>query len=157
MTTSVFRSVVWLKRINYFFMFKAPLVFVASDFHCQNFIFVVPPQNQTWGTRYLLLFAFQNGAGINFSLCLNLKKGTLRISSIFYRYSGYCAWRGVLDFSKIENSETITGIRKAYPDLGKCLYFDLASGTHSVLYELLNKKLNWIWYVNQPEPEVKVT
>ncbi|XP_020239310.1 uncharacterized protein LOC109818277 [Cajanus cajan] len=73
------------------------------------------------------------------------------------RYSGYCAWRGVLDFSKIENSETIIGMRKAYPDLGKCLYFDLASGTHSVLYELLNKKLNWIWYVNQPEPEVKGT
>ncbi|GAU15118.1 hypothetical protein TSUD_08560 [Trifolium subterraneum] len=71
------------------------------------------------------------------------------------RYSGYCAWRGVLDFSEIENSETITGIKKAYPDLGKCLYFDLASGTHSVFYELLNKKLNWIWYVNQPEPEVK--
>ncbi|PNX74780.1 6-hydroxynicotinate 3-monooxygenase-like protein, partial [Trifolium pratense] len=44
------------------------------------------------------------------------------------RYSGYCAWRGVLDFSEIEDSETITGIKKAYPDLGKCLYFDLASG-----------------------------
>ncbi|XP_045822122.1 6-hydroxynicotinate 3-monooxygenase-like [Trifolium pratense] len=73
------------------------------------------------------------------------------------RYSGYCAWRGVLDFSEIEDSETITGIKKAYPDLGKCLYFDLASGTHSVFYELLNKKLNWIWYVNQPEPEVKGT
>lgn len=73
------------------------------------------------------------------------------------RYSGYCAWRGVLDFSEIENSETIKGIKKAYPDLGKCLYFDLASGTHSVLYELPNKKLNWIWYVNQPEPEVKGT
>ncbi|KAK2452953.1 FAD/NAD(P)-binding oxidoreductase family protein [Trifolium repens] len=73
------------------------------------------------------------------------------------RYSGYCAWRGVLDFSEIEDSETITGIKKAYPDLGKYLYFDLASGTHSVFYELLNKKLNWIWYVNQPEPEVKGT
>ncbi|CAJ2674957.1 unnamed protein product [Trifolium pratense] len=73
------------------------------------------------------------------------------------RYSGYCAWRGVLDFSEIEDSETITGIKKAYPDLGKCLYFDLASGTHSVLYELLNKKLNRLWYVNQPEPEAKGT
>ncbi|KAE9589007.1 hypothetical protein Lal_00012592 [Lupinus albus] len=73
------------------------------------------------------------------------------------RYSGYCAWRGVLDFSEIENSDTITGIRKAYPDLGKCLYFELSSGTHSVLYELPNKKLNWIWYVNQPEPEIKGT
>ncbi|KAK2987370.1 hypothetical protein RJ640_007057, partial [Escallonia rubra] len=71
------------------------------------------------------------------------------------RYSGYCAWRGVLDFSDDENSEAIIGIRKAYPDLGKCLYFDLGCGTHSVLYELLNKRINWIWYINQPEPEVK--
>ncbi|XP_054788436.1 uncharacterized protein LOC129294247 [Prosopis cineraria] len=73
------------------------------------------------------------------------------------RYSGYWAWRGVLDFSKAENSETITSIREAYPDLGKCLYFDLGSGTHSVFYELQNKRLNWIWYVNQPEPEVQGT
>ncbi|BAT82302.1 hypothetical protein LR48_Vigan187s001700 [Vigna angularis] len=73
------------------------------------------------------------------------------------RYSGYWAWRGVLDFSKIENSETITGIRKAYPDLGKCLYFDLASGSHTVLYELHKKRLNWVWFVNQSEPEVKGT
>ena len=57
---------------------------------------------------------------------------------MFCRYSGYCAWRGVLDYSKIENSETIKVIKKAYPDLGKCLYFDLALGTHSVLYEIQN-------------------
>ncbi|XP_022131857.1 uncharacterized protein LOC111004901 [Momordica charantia] len=71
------------------------------------------------------------------------------------RYSGYCAWRGVLDFSENEDSETIIGIRKAYPELGKCLYFDLGSGTHIVLYELLKKKINWIWYINQPEPQLK--
>ena len=40
------------------------------------------------------------------------------------RYSGYCAWRGVFDFSGNENSETVSGIKKVYPDLGKCLYFD---------------------------------
>ncbi|RVX19690.1 hypothetical protein CK203_005326 [Vitis vinifera] len=71
------------------------------------------------------------------------------------RYSGYCAWRGVLDFSENENSETIQGMRRAYPDLGKCLYFDLGSGTHSGIYELLNKRMNWLWYVNQPQPEMK--
>ncbi|KAL6313074.1 hypothetical protein AAG906_006616 [Vitis piasezkii] len=38
------------------------------------------------------------------------------------RYSGYCAWRGVLDFSENENSETIQGMRRAYPDLGKYGY-----------------------------------
>ncbi|XP_024025495.1 uncharacterized protein LOC21388157 isoform X2 [Morus notabilis] len=41
------------------------------------------------------------------------------------RYAGYCAWRGVLDFSENENSDTI------------------------------RKNLNWIWYINQPEPELK--
>ncbi|KAM2544696.1 hypothetical protein TB1_016353 [Malus domestica] len=71
------------------------------------------------------------------------------------RYSGYCAWRGVLDFTGNESSETLTGIRKEYPELGKCLYFGLGSGTHTVLYELLNRRLNWIWYVHQPEPDLK--
>lgn len=71
------------------------------------------------------------------------------------RYLCYCAWRGVLDFSGNEQSETIIGIRRAYPDLGYCLYFDLAQGSHLVLYELQNKRMNWIWYVNQPEPELK--
>lgn len=80
----------------------------------------------------------------------------LRGLFVLCRYSGYCAWRGVFDFSENENSETIISIRKAYPELGKCLYFDLGSGTHIVLYELLKKKINWIWYINQPEPQLKV-
>ncbi|XP_077211604.1 FAD-dependent monooxygenase sdgC-like [Tasmannia lanceolata] len=71
------------------------------------------------------------------------------------RYLGYSAWRGVLDFSENENSDTIIGIRRAYPELGNCLYFDLAPGTHCVLYELQGKKINWIWYFNQPEPVLK--
>ncbi|KAL0312059.1 UNVERIFIED_CONTAM: Aurachin C monooxygenase/isomerase [Sesamum radiatum] len=71
------------------------------------------------------------------------------------RYSGYCAWRGVLNCSDNENSETILALEKAFPDLGKCLYFDLGSGTHTVFYELLGKRINWIWYVNQPEPQLK--
>ncbi|OVA06554.1 Monooxygenase [Macleaya cordata] len=71
------------------------------------------------------------------------------------RYSGYSAWRGVLDFTGNENSDTIINLHKAYPELGKCLYFDLGPGTHSVLYELQNKRINWIWYINQPEPELK--
>ncbi|KAK1299251.1 hypothetical protein QJS10_CPB14g01125 [Acorus calamus] len=71
------------------------------------------------------------------------------------RYLGYYAWRGVLDFSENEDSETITGLRKVYPELGICLYFDLAHQTHSVLYELKHKRLNWIWYINGPEPELQ--
>ncbi|XP_006367723.1 6-hydroxynicotinate 3-monooxygenase isoform X2 [Solanum tuberosum] len=71
------------------------------------------------------------------------------------RYSGYCAWRGVLDFSNKKHSEAISNLKKVYPDLGKCLYFDLSSGTHSVFYELLNHRFNWIWYINQPEPNLK--
>lgn len=73
------------------------------------------------------------------------------------RYSGYTAWRGILDFTGKESSDIILGVRRAYPELGDCLYFDLATGTHCVLYELKCKRLNWIWYVNGPEPEHKVT
>lgn len=74
----------------------------------------------------------------------------------FYRYSGYCAWRGIIDFSENKDSQTLSNLYKAYPDLGNSLYFDLASGTHAALYELLNRRINWIWYVNQPEPKLKV-
>ncbi|KAJ0032061.1 hypothetical protein Pint_12714 [Pistacia integerrima] len=70
------------------------------------------------------------------------------------RYSGYCAWRGVLEYSG-KNSDTMMGFRKAYPDLGRCLYMELAPGTHSTLCELMYERLNWIWYINQPEPQLK--
>jgi len=76
--------------------------------------------------------------------------------SLYYRYAGYCAWRGVLNFAENEDSGTIQGIRRAYPDLGRCLYFEISPQTHCVLYELLNRRMNWLWYVNQPEPEMKV-
>ena len=62
----------------------------------------------------------------------------------------------MLDFSGEENSDTMVGIRRAYPELGHCLYFDLADRTHCVLYELRNRRLNWIWFVNAPEAETKV-
>ncbi|VVB14058.1 unnamed protein product [Arabis nemorensis] len=86
--------------------------------------------------------------------CLSMIRKTF-LPDFKLRYSGYCAWRGVFDFSRNENSEIVTGLKKEYPDLGKCLYFDLGTQTHSVFYELINKKINWIWYVNQPEPELK--
>ncbi|CAM0910145.1 unnamed protein product [Alopecurus aequalis] len=70
------------------------------------------------------------------------------------RYSGYCAWRGVFDFTGKESSDIITGIRREYPELGSCLYFDLADKTHAVLYELPGNRLNWLWYINGPEPEL---
>ncbi|KAI3986314.1 hypothetical protein MKX01_002159 [Papaver californicum] len=71
------------------------------------------------------------------------------------RYSGYSAWRGVLDFTGNENSDTFINLRKAFPELGKCLYIDMGYGTHCVFYELQNRRIKWIWYVNQPEPELK--
>nr|CAB3470776.1 unnamed protein product [Digitaria exilis] len=70
------------------------------------------------------------------------------------RYSGYCAWRGVFDFAGKDSSDTMVGIRRAYPELGNCLYFDLAYKTHAVLYELPRSRLNWLWYINGPEPEL---
>ncbi|XP_022881530.1 uncharacterized protein LOC111398712 [Olea europaea var. sylvestris] len=71
------------------------------------------------------------------------------------RYSGYCAWRGVLDFSENEKSETILQLKKAFPELGKCIYFILGVGTHSIVHELCNKRMNWVWFVNQPEPDLE--
>ncbi|BAF19904.1 uncharacterized protein [Oryza sativa Japonica Group] len=70
------------------------------------------------------------------------------------RYSGYCAWRGVFDFSGKEGCTTMVDIRRAYPELGNCLYFDLAYKTHAVLYELPKNRLNWLWYINGDEPEL---
>ncbi|CAN6201211.1 unnamed protein product [Urochloa humidicola] len=70
------------------------------------------------------------------------------------RYAGYCAWRGVFDFAGKESSDIMVGIRRAYPELGNCLYFDLAHKTHAVLYELPRSRLNWLWYINGPEPEL---
>ena len=44
-----------------------------------------------------------------------------------------------------ENPKVAEAIRKAY-DMGNTLYFDVAQGTHSVLYELPEERLNWLWY-----------
>ncbi|CAL8464618.1 g4153 [Coccomyxa elongata] len=69
------------------------------------------------------------------------------------RYSGYCAWRGVV--TDEEAPDAAHAVRRAYPEVGKALYFDLAQGTHAVLYDLPGKRLNWLWYINQPEPGLK--
>lgn len=44
-----------------------------------------------------------------------------------------------------ENPEVAEAVRKAYSGMGDTLYFDLAKGTHSVLYELPEERLNWLW------------
>eukprot|EP00250_Pteridium_aquilinum_P001835 c12041_g1_i3 orf=128-1009(+) len=61
------------------------------------------------------------------------------------RYCGYCAWRGVLDASTEEGLKLKAALRQQYPDLGHCLYFDIAENTHAVLYELAGNRLNWLW------------
>ncbi|PIN13573.1 Kynurenine 3-monooxygenase [Handroanthus impetiginosus] len=86
--------------------------------------------------------------------CLSSIRKTF-LPELKLRYSGYCAWRGVLDFSDNKNSETIAALKRAYPDLGNCNYFDIGSEGHAILYELINQRINWIWYLNQPEPEFK--
>lgn len=62
----------------------------------------------------------------------------------------------MVDLSKDENSDTFASLKKVYQDLGKCLYFDIGLETHIVFYELLNTKINWVWYISQPEPLLKV-
>ncbi|XP_052210080.1 FAD-dependent monooxygenase dpchE isoform X2 [Diospyros lotus] len=135
----------------------------------------LPPSIFLWGHLFLSLCTSGENAGIKIKAKVLQTNETVEIAGdllvaadgclssirkIFLpdlklRYSGYCAWRGVLDFSDNENSEIITGLQKAYPDLGKCLYFDLGYRTHVVLYELPNKRMNWIWYVGQPEPQIQ--
>lgn len=44
-----------------------------------------------------------------------------------------------------ENPGVAAAVRKAYSGMGSTLYFDLASGTHCVLYELPEERLNWLW------------
>lgn len=63
----------------------------------------------------------------------------------------------MLEASEESSREVAEVIRKVYPELGRCLYFDIAQGTHSVLYELQHERLNWLWYMNQPEPPLKVS
>ncbi|KAJ6804378.1 uncharacterized protein M6B38_182940 [Iris pallida] len=67
------------------------------------------------------------------------------------RYSGYSAWRGVFDYSDAEKVDAVTGIRRAYPELGNCLYFDYADGNHCVFFQINSDRLNWLWYFNTPE------
>lgn len=67
------------------------------------------------------------------------------------RYSGYSAWRGVFDYSDAERVDAVTGIRRAYPELGNCLYFDYADGNHCVFFQINSNRLNWLWYFNTPE------
>ncbi|XP_031373809.1 FAD-dependent monooxygenase ptmM-like isoform X2 [Punica granatum] len=125
----------------------------------------LPPETIKWGHLFLSFTLYNDRSEVSVKAQVLHKGDTVEITGnllvaadgclpsirqtflpeLKLRYSGYCAWRGVLDFSGQEDSETIIEIKKAYPDLGKCLYFDLSSGTHSVLYELLNKRLNWIW------------
>lgn len=73
-----------------------------------------------------------------------------------FRYSGYSAWRGVFDYSEGESSKVIVRIKETYPELGSCLYFNYMKGNHCVLFELRNKRLNWIWYFITPEPDREV-
>ncbi|KAK7260883.1 hypothetical protein RIF29_27182 [Crotalaria pallida] len=89
-------------------------------------------QRNVWGecSRRWLYFVDIVGMRIDGSGVINGQGQacSLKDAQECRRYSGYCAWRGVLDFSENENSDTMMSIRKAYPDLGKCLYFDLSSG-----------------------------
>ena len=45
-----------------------------------------------------------------------------------------------------ENPKVAEAVRKAYNGMGDTLYFDIAKGTHAVLYELPEERLNWLWY-----------
>lgn len=66
------------------------------------------------------------------------------------RYSGYIAWRGVMQAA--ENPKVAEAVRQAYSGMGDTLYFDIAKGTHAVLYELPEERFNWLWYASYAAP-----
>ncbi|XP_011622915.1 uncharacterized protein LOC18433045 [Amborella trichopoda] len=143
-----------------------------GDLHALLY-YSLPPQTVLWGHHFLSFQRSQEGVQAQVEIIetdsvikivgdlLVAADGCLSaIRRHFFpdhklRYLGYSAWRGVLDFSENEYSDIILGLRRVYPELGNCLYFDLAQGTHCVIYEIQNKRINWIWYVNQPEPQSK--
>lgn len=71
------------------------------------------------------------------------------------RYSGYSAWRGVVDKSGEGSKEVVTAMRERYPNLGNTVYIEMTGDSHSAVLEIPGRRLNWIWYVNQPEPTFK--
>ena len=74
---------------------------------------------------------------------LNTSGWHCMITGRICRYSGYCAWRGVM--TDAEAPEAAAALRRAYPNLGSAIYFEIAKGTHGVLYELPRQRLNWLW------------
>ena len=44
-----------------------------------------------------------------------------------------------------EAPEAAAAVRRAYQALGTAIYFEIAQGTHGVLYELPCQRLNWLW------------
>lgn len=67
------------------------------------------------------------------------------------RYAGYCAWRGVLDCN--QEPKVYEAVKTAFPEIGETMYCELARGSHAVIYELKGRRLNWLWYINEPEPD----
>ncbi len=44
-----------------------------------------------------------------------------------------------------EAPEAAAVVRRAFPDMGTAIYFEIAERTHGVLYELPRQRLNWLW------------
>lgn len=71
------------------------------------------------------------------------------------RYSGYCAWRGVVNKSDESSKDVMIAMRERYPDIGNTVYVEMTRESHSAVFEIPGGRLNWLWYVNQPEPVFK--
>lgn len=71
------------------------------------------------------------------------------------RYLGYSAWRGVLDKSAEGSKELLMAMSERYPKLGNTVYIEMTGDSHSAVFEIPGGRLNWLWYVNQPEPTFK--
>ncbi|XP_021643043.2 uncharacterized protein LOC110637311 isoform X2 [Hevea brasiliensis] len=93
----------------------------------------LPPEIFLWGHVYL-------------SFCISEDQTSVNVKAKSLQTNEIIEINGDL---LIAADGCLSSIRRTFlPDIK-------LSGTHSVLYELPKKKLNWIWYVHQPEPEVK--
>lgn len=61
-----------------------------------------------------------------------------------------------MDKSGEGSKEVVTAMRERYPNLGNTVYIEMTGDSHSAVLEIPGRRLNWIWYVNQPEPTFKV-
>ncbi|KAK9814697.1 hypothetical protein WJX72_010067 [[Myrmecia] bisecta] len=69
------------------------------------------------------------------------------------RYSGMIAWRGVVDGA--EEAELLAWLMRDNPNLACGINFDIAHRNMNLIYLLPGNRINWLWYMDAPEPDMQ--